>query len=149
MDGYDPVADPVADLVARPSITPSPESAPFWAAAARHELVLPYCEPCARHFFYPRVLCPACGSRSVGWRAASGRGTLHTFCIQYRSGLPGFADAGPFVTALVELAEGPRLMSLLVGVPPDPAVIRCEMPVEVAFVDYADGGSLPVFRPAS
>ena len=87
--------------------------------------------------------------RSHGeWRAVSGRATLYTFCIQYRSTLPGFVDAGPFVTAIVELAEGPRLMSLLVGVAADPAGIRCGMPVEVAFVDYDDGQSLPVFRPA-
>jgi uncharacterized OB-fold protein len=133
---------------ARPPISPSPDAAPFWAAAARHELLLPYCAPCAGHFFYPRAFCPSCGSRTVEWRPVSGRGTLHTFCVQYRSNLPGFVDAGPFVTAIVELAEGPRLMSLLVGVPVDPTAIRCDMPVEVAFVDYDDGQSLPVFRPA-
>jgi uncharacterized OB-fold protein len=132
----------------RPPISPSPEAAPFWAAAARHEFVLPYCVPCDRHFFYPRVLCPACGSRAVEWRPASGRGTLYTFCIQYRSRLPGYADAGPFVTAIVDLDEGPRLMSLLVGVPAEPAAIRCGIPVEVTFVDYDDGQALPVFRPA-
>jgi len=103
---------------ARPPISPSPDAAPFWAAAARHELLLPYCAPCAGHFFYPRAFCPSCGSRSVEWRPVSGRGTLYTFCIQYRSNLPGFVDAGPFVTAIVELAEGPRLMSLLSGCPP-------------------------------
>jgi uncharacterized OB-fold protein len=133
----------------RPPISPSPEAAPFWAAAARHEFVLPYCPACAGYFFYPRVLCPTCGSRAVEWRPATGRGTLHTFCIQYRSGLPGYVDAGPFVTAMVDLAEGPRLMSLLVGVPAEPERIRCGTPVEVTYLDYEDGQVLPVFRPVT
>lgn len=132
----------------RPTVSPGPDSAPFWSAAARHELVLPFCAACARHFFYPRTLCPACGSRDVRWRPASGRGVLYTFCIQYRSSLPGFEGAGPFVSAIVELAEGPRLMTFLTGVAPDPAVIACGMPVEVDFVDLDDGQALPVFRPA-
>jgi uncharacterized OB-fold protein len=66
---------------------------------------------------------------------------VYTYCVQYQTG-------EPFVTAIVELDEGPRLMSLLVDVAPDPAAVRCDMPVEVAFVDRPDGESLPVFRPS-
>ena len=74
-------------------------------------------------------------------------GTVYTFCIPHRSGLPGFRDATPFVTAIVELDEGPRLTTFLVDVAPDPAAIACGMRVEVAFSELEDGQVLPVFRP--
>lgn len=130
-----------------PVIAPGPDAAPFWAAARRHELLLPYCTGCERFFFYPRTLCPRCGARSVAWRPSAGRGVVHTFCIQYRAGRPGFREATPFVTAIVELDEGPRLTTFLVDVLPDPASIACGMRVEVAFSELTDGQVLPVFRP--
>lgn len=131
-----------------PTVSPSPDALPFWEAAKRHELLLPFCAACDRHFFYPRTLCPHCGSRNVQWRTATGRGRLYTFCIQYRNSVPGLQGAVPFVTAMVQLDEGPRLMTFLVGVDPDPATISCDMPVQVDFLDLESGHSLPVFRPA-
>jgi uncharacterized OB-fold protein len=110
----------------------SPDAAPFWEACKRREFLLPWCPACADFFWYPRTLCPRCGSRNVEWRQASGRGRLHAFCIQ-----------SSVVTALVELEEGPRMMSFLVSVEPDPAAIRCEMPLAL---DFREDG-LPVFRP--
>ena len=121
----------------------APDAAQFWEAAARGELHLPWCVPCGAPFFYPRPLCPRCGSRELEWRRASGRGRLHAFCIQHATPLPELRDRVPFVTALVELEEGPRIMSRLVGVEPDPAAVRCEMPL---VVDFEAGR--PVFRPA-
>jgi uncharacterized protein len=130
----------------KPPVHPSPDAVPFWDAAARHELALPWCNRCAQHFFYPRTACPVCGSRDLDWRAASGRGRIHTFCIQHHSRVPGLAEATPFVTVIVELEEGPRMMSILVDVDPNPETVRCELPVQVAFLDLDDGVSLPVFR---
>lgn len=132
-----------------PVISPSPDAAPFWDAARRRELLLPYCTSCERFFFYPRMLCPGCGERSVTWRPSAGRGVVHAFCIQHRSGLPGFRDATPFVTAIIELDEGPRLTTFLVDVPPDPASVTCDMRVEAAFSELSDGHVLPVFRPTT
>ena len=131
----------------QPVIAPSPDAVPFWDAAQREELLLPYCASCERFFFYPRTICPGCGARDVTWRPSAGVGTVYTFCIQHRSGLPGFRDATPFVTAIVELDEGPRLTTILVDVAPDPASIACGMRVEVAFTSLEDGHVLPVFRP--
>jgi uncharacterized OB-fold protein len=131
----------------RPPITPSPDALPFWEAARRHELVLPECLRCGRVFFYPRTACPSCGSRELDWRPASGRAEVHAFTIQQRCALPGLADAVPLVTAIVELDEGPRLMTILLGVEPDPAHVRCGLQVEVDFVDVDGGWTLPVFRP--
>lgn len=133
--------------IPRPTISLSPDAAPFWEAARRRELSLPWCERCEAFFFYPRTACPACGSRQISWRPASGRGRLYTFCIHHHPALPGFGDSLPFVTAIVELEEGPRLMTFLTGVAPDPGAITCDMPVVVDFVEVNDGHVLPIFRP--
>jgi len=79
--------------------------------------------------------------------AASGRGTLHTFTVVYR-GARDFPLGTPYVIAIVELAEGPRLMTNLVDVEPDPARLRIGMPVEVVFTDVSADVALPRFRPA-
>ena len=93
-------------------------------------------------------LLPRCGSRDVEWRKASGRGRLYTFAIHYRAFHPGWSDEVPYVTALIDLDEGVRLFSNLVGIEPDPKVIRCEMPVEVVFEDVTPEVTLPKWRPA-
>ena len=134
------------DAVPVPAISPSPDAAPFWDACRRHELALPWCRRCERPFFYPRPHCPACGARELEWRRASGRGRVHAFCIQHHCGVPGLRDAVPFVTAIVELEEGPRLTTFLAGVAPEPGAVACDMEVEVAFVPAGEH-VLPVFRP--
>ena len=125
---------------------PTPETRPFWDAAKRHELVLPRCRACGRLHYYPRGACPHCLSGDLAWERLSGRGTLHTFTIVAR-GQKGFPVPTPYVIAIVELDEGPRLMTNLVGVEPDPARIRIGMPVEVVFEDVSAEIALPRFRP--
>jgi uncharacterized OB-fold protein len=130
-----------------PLPVPTPETKPFWDAARRHQLVLPFCRPCGAFFFYPRAACPRCLSPDLDWRPVSGRGTLHTFTIVQR-GQKGFPLSTPYVLAVVELAEGPRMMTNLVDVEPDPAKLRIGMPVEVTFADATPEVGLPHFRPA-
>lgn len=108
----------------RPTILPSPDAAPFWEAVTRHERVLPLCLACDQAFFYPRTSCPLCGSRELDWRTASGRGTLHSFCIHFQTGVAADRPYQPFITALVDLVEGPRIMSYLVDVEPDSATAQ-------------------------
>jgi uncharacterized OB-fold protein len=110
-------------------------------------LSLPFCITCEQHFFYPRPFCPRCFGWEVEWRRCSGRGTLYAYAFQYRPQAPGFEP--PYVTAIVQLEEGPRMMTNLVDVEPDPAHIQCDMPVEVTFQRLNDEINLPVFRPAS
>jgi uncharacterized OB-fold protein len=129
-----------------PLPVPTPESQPFWAAARRHELTLQRCRACARFFFYPRAACPHCLSGDLEWRRVSGRGTLHTFTVVYR-GLRNFPLGEPYVLAIVELDEGPRMMTNLVDVEADPAKLRIGIPVEVVFADVTSEVSLPRFRP--
>ncbi|MPZ23884.1 MAG: hypothetical protein GEU28_10120 [Dehalococcoidia bacterium] len=133
----------------RPIPSPSPEARPFWEGAREHRLALPYCPACAQFFWFPRPFCPRCFSWEVEWRPASGRGRVYSFAIQYRAQMPGFEDELPYLTALVDLDEGPRLMTNLVEVEPDPVSVRCDMPVEVVFADINDEISLPKFRPAA
>ncbi|TMA35093.1 MAG: Zn-ribbon domain-containing OB-fold protein [Deltaproteobacteria bacterium] len=130
-----------------PVPVPTPETRPYWEAARRHALELPRCRTCGDCFFYPRAACPRCLSGDLEWVRASGRGTLHTFTVVHR-GLRDFPLGTPYVIAIVELAEGPRLMTNLVGVEPDPACLRIGMPVEVVFEDVSAEVALPRFRPA-
>lgn len=132
---------------AGPLPTPTPETRPFWEAARRHELMLPRCRQCGPVFFYPRATCPRCLSTDLAWTVVSGRGTLHTFTIVHR-GARNFPLPSPYVMAIVELDEGPRMMTNLVGVTPDPAALEIGMPVEVAWADVTPEVTLPHFRPA-
>ena len=130
-----------------PLPVPTPETRPFWEAARRHELQIQACRACGTYLFFPRALCPRCFAADLEWRRVSGRGTLHTFTIVER-GQRGFPLATPYVLAVVELAEGPRMMTNLVGIEPDPAKVRIGMPVEVVFDDVTPEVTLPRFRPA-
>ena len=87
-------------------------------------------------------------AREIGWIQASGRGTLHSFEIGYQSFNKAFKVSTPYVLAMVQLAEGPRMLSNLIDVEPDPAKLRCDMPVEVAFTKLTDEVTLPLLRPA-
>jgi uncharacterized OB-fold protein len=85
-------------------------------------------------------------SRNVAWVEVSGRGTLHTFVINHRPPR-GFPANGPYVIGIVQLEEGPRLMTNIVEVEPSPEQLRCDMPVEVVFEDITEEITLPKFRP--
>ena len=91
-------------------------------------------------------LCPGCLSRRVQWVTASGRARLHTFVINHRPPRH-YPVPPPIVIGMVELEEGPRMMSHIVGVPPDPTALRCDMALEVVFEDITDEITLPKFRP--
>ncbi len=133
----------------KPLPTPSPETKRYWEACRSHELWLPYCRACLQFYFYPRDFCPMCFSWDIEWRKCSGRGKIYTFAIQYRAFHPGWANEAPYVTAIVELEEGPRVFTNIVGVEPDAKQLACDMPVEVVFEDVSETISLPKFRPVA
>ncbi len=122
---------------------PTPETRAFFDGLRERRLLIQRCGDCGLAYFYPRPFCPECLSGDVAWEEASGKGTLYSFVINYRSA-PGF-DA-PYIIAVVELDEGPRMMTNLVGVEPDPEVVRCDMAVEVVFEDVTAEVTLPKFR---
>jgi uncharacterized protein len=130
----------------KPVPQPTPDTRPFWDGCARGELMLQRCRTCGGPYFYPRPVCPACGSTDVEWFAASGRATLYSYVINHRPA-PGFEADAPYAIAVVELAEGPRMMTNIVGVPSTPEELVLDMALEVTF-EPRDGMSLPVFTPA-
>ena len=101
----------------------------------------------ARPYFYPRPSCPHCSSTDVSWERASGRARLHTYLISHRPA-PGFADETPYAIAVVELEEGPRMMTNIVGVDNTPEALVLDMDLEVDFEPRGDQ-YVPVFRPRS
>ena len=125
----------------------TPETQPYWDGAARGELRIQRCTDCGAAYFYPRPICPSCGSGDVEWFTASGDATLYSYVISHRPA-PGFEDDAPYAIAVVQLAEGPRMMTSLVGVPATPEALVLDMPLRVTF-ERRGSVSLAVFTPAS
>jgi uncharacterized OB-fold protein len=128
-------------------VSPSPDAAPFWEGLRHDELRLPQCRSCGRHVWYPRALCPHCGSVDVGWVAHEGRGVVHAFCIQHQTAMAHLRPLTPFVTALVELGPDVRMMGLLLDVEPSPDAVRCGARVRVTTVPTAGDRRIAVFVP--
>ena len=122
------------------------ESRGFWEALARHELYFQRCRDCGTKRFYPRALCPSCLSSATEWVRASGRGTVYSFTVTYQNQAPGFREDLPYVLAVVELEEGVRLMTNIVGCAPE--TVHIGMSVAVVFEDVTPGVTLAKFRPA-
>lgn len=129
----------------RPLPKPTPETQHYWEGAAAGELRLQTCNDCSKTYFPPRPFCPGCGSRSVKVVKASGKGKLHSYVIHARPA-PGFDP--PYAIAVVELAEGPRMMTNIVGCPQTPEALQLDMDLEVTFEKQNDQITLPFFKPA-
>ena len=125
---------------------PTPETQPYWDGAAAGELRIQRCRDCGQAYFYPRPLCPSCGSGDVEWFTASGRATLYSYVINHRPA-PGFEADAPYAIAVVQLAEGPRMMTNITGIPNTPDDLVLDMPLQVTFEQRGDV-SLPLFGPA-
>jgi uncharacterized protein len=136
----------MATIYTGPIPKPTPETKPFWDGTKLRKLMVQRCLDCTQYYFYPRPLCPHCLSRHVEWQEVGGRGRLHSFVINHRPPR-GYPLPAPFVIGIVQLDEGPRLMSNIVGIEPDPQAVRCDMLVEVVFEDITDEITLPRFRP--
>ncbi|MFB7501654.1 Zn-ribbon domain-containing OB-fold protein [Streptomyces sp. NPDC056161] len=114
---------------------------PYWDAAAEGRLLLRRCGACGRAHHYPREFCPHCWSEDVAWTEASGRATLYTWSVVHRNDLPPFGARTPYVAAVVDLAEGLRMMTEVV----DCAAGELRAGTDLT-VTFRDG--TPVFRPA-
>jgi len=125
------------------------ESGPFWEATREGRLLVQWCTACDCGVFFPRTLCPHCGAAGpLEWREASGRAAVHAAVVEHRPELAGaaFAQGEPFCIALVDLVEGVRMMTNVVGCPPDDVSIG--MALAVTWEPLSDGRQLPLFRPA-
>ena len=126
----------------------TPEAKPYWDGLREQKLMLPRCRDCG-HASSIRASCARAATppTSTGSRRAAA-GKLYSFEIAYQTINKAFKVKPPYVLAMVELEEGPRMMSNLVGIEPDPKQIRCDMPVEVVYEKLTDEITLPLFKPA-
>jgi uncharacterized OB-fold protein len=133
------------DALSKPVPVPDEISAPFFDGARDGKLMLQHCVSCGMWSFPVRERCPHCFAAALQWRQASGRGTLYTFTVMHQVMNPGFASAVPYNVAQVDLEEGVRMVSNIVGIPND--ALRIGMKLQAVFEAVGDNGSLPKFRP--
>jgi len=125
-----------------PEITPLTE--PFWSAAKAQQLVIQRCDECATFRFPPEVACYHCGSLRATWTPVSGRASLYSWTVAYPPLLPYFQERAPWPVAVVQLEEGPRLVTNLIDVPSE--AYEVGMPLEAGFEDLDEEITLVVFR---
>ena len=131
----------------KPLPVPDPVTQPYWDGLKAGQLRIQRCLSCEKAVFYPRALCSHCGSRELEWITCSGRGTLHAFTIAHRGTPAAFKGSTPYVVAMIDLEEGARLMTNLIGVDPTPAAVKIGMPVEIVFEEVTPTITLAKFRP--
>ncbi len=135
----------MADRSKVPVPQPTPETQHFWDGAKAGELRVQRCKSCGTTYFPPRPFCTNCLSDDVEVVVCSGKATLHSFVINHR---PHPAFDSPYSIAIVELEEGPHMMTNIVGVEQTPEALQLDMPLEVTFESLTDEISLPLFKPA-
>ena len=118
---------------------PAPETKTFWDAAAAGRLLIKRCAACGESHYYPRSICPFCGSDRTEWRDASGRGTIYTYSVMRRAPVP-------YAIAYVTLEEGVSMMTNIVDCDLD--AIRIGQKVRVVFKPSEGGPPVPMFTPA-
>lgn len=119
---------------------------PFWEAAKRGQLVMPRCKKCNHLFWFPRDFCPRCLYRDVEWAPVSGRGRVFTFTIVYQPAHPAFQEEAPYPYAVIQLDEGPRMISRIVGCKNED--VKVDMPVVAVFDAVTPEWTLVKFKPA-
>ena len=124
---------------------PTEDSEPYWEYCAKGELRMQRCGACGHVRFPPSALCPRCLSEGHEWAALSGRGRVWSWVVFHQAYYPGYADDVPYNTAIIELEEGPRMHTNIVGCANED--IHIGMPVEVLFEPLDDEIQLPKFRP--
>lgn len=121
-------------------------SAPFWEATEGKRLTVQRCADCSAWIWYPRSACTACLGEDLRWTEVSGEGSVYAVSVHYRPGVAEMEDRVPYAVALVELREGVRMLTNVVGC--DPESVQVGQRVSVAWELLSDGRHLPVFGPA-
>jgi uncharacterized OB-fold protein len=123
------------------------ELRPFFEGARNRQLVVQKCERCAKVRFPPAPICPECLSHDLRWTAVSGRGRVFSYSVMHRAYHPAFANKVPYALVVIELEEGGKINSNVVGI--EPHRLRCGMAVEVTFEQVSDEVVLPKFKPVA
>ena len=124
---------------------PDPDTEPYWEGVRRRELRLPRCGSCGTLWFPPSASCPACSAFDHEWVPVAGTGEIVTYTVIHRAPGPAFAARTPYVVAIIQLAEGPRLLTNVVEC--SPSEVSIGMRVEVTFEEIAPDAVVPQFRP--
>ncbi len=132
---------------AKPFPRMNPDNRPFWDGCRAHELRFQKCFHCGLVRWPPATHCPACHETASEWIVSAGKGRVYTYAVYHVAFQPGFKEDLPYVVAIVELAEGPRLFTNIIGC--SPSDVSCDMPVEVVWEDVDEALTLGKFRPVS
>lgn len=130
----------------KPLPAPDPDSQAYWDGLKEGHLLLQHCSGCGHVQLYQQAICRKCAGADLVHRPASGRGTVHSFSVVHRAPGPAFKQDTPYAVLLVELAEGPRMISSLAD-GCDPMGVVFDMPVELVCAKVGDAIVLPRFRP--
>jgi len=131
----------------KPIPQPTPETQHFWDGCNNGKLLLQRCKDTGTAYFPPRPFSPYTGSKDIEIFEASGKAKLFSYVINHRPA-KGFEDEAPYAIAVIELDEGPRMMSNIVECEQTPEALKLDMSLEVIFEKITDEISLPKFRPA-
>ncbi|HYA68721.1 MAG TPA: Zn-ribbon domain-containing OB-fold protein [Acidimicrobiales bacterium] len=129
----------------RPAPVPDTDTAEYWGAARDGRLLIQRCTSCQKAQLYPRDRCRRCRGE-VEWEEASGRATVYSFTVIRQNYQRPFRDWIPYVVALVDLEEGPRIMTNVVGCDPD--LVHIGMPVRARFEAVSDDAGIALFEPS-
>jgi uncharacterized protein len=122
---------------------PDPLTEPYWQGLREGELRIQHCRACDARWHPPLPICPECLGNAVEWQPVCGRGTLHTYTVVHHAVHPALLARVPYVVALVDLSEGPRVVTNIVGVEAED--LRIGMPVRLILQDLASGDVLAQF----
>ena len=134
------------EALKKPLPSPDGDTAALWAGMREGKLLLQRCDKCGNVEYYQQQLCRRCGSEDLVAKPASGRGKVHSFSVVHRAPGPAFKDDVPYAVLLVELAEGPRMISTYAGGPPED--VTFDMDVRLVFDKVSDEIALPRFQRA-
>ncbi|MCH8902170.1 MAG: OB-fold domain-containing protein [Chloroflexi bacterium] len=119
-----------------------PDTQPFWEATKNHELRYQVCDDCNKIVFYPRRHCPHCMGLNLSWKTSQGEGSVYTYTVIRQIGHPAFRERAPYIIAWIDLDEGFRMLSTIVG-----DEITIGQRVGVTWDDQENDISLPLFAP--
>jgi uncharacterized protein len=131
----------------KPIPVTSAEAQPYWDGLRDRKLLMPRCDACGKYWFPPSLLCPNCNATKWTWASTSGHGRIFSYVVYHRVYHPGFADEVPYAVAVIELDEGPRMISNVIGIAPDK--LACDMRVEVVYQSITETITLPKFKPTA
>ena len=126
---------------------PEPDTQPFYDATKEHRLTYQQCNACKNVVFYPRAHCTSCGSRDLAWKDSKGQGTVYTYSVVRLNRHPAFMPLGPYAVAYVDLDEGFRVLTNIVGVNDPLTDVKVGQRVKVQWEDQESGIALPMFTP--